>query len=494
MTIPPEQAETAAFLRELAGADPIETHISLVFLGADTVWKLKKAVRLSFLDFSTSGDRETFTRREFELNAPAAPGLYRDIVPVIRCDDGTLSLGGEGTIVDWVLRMARVPSSDFLIVMARDGRLDGRLLDAIADAVASYHAQLAPLPSASADMHWMARGNVTAARDAGLPSDAIDAWGADMDRILSDLDPWLNQRVRDGFVRRAHGDLHLGNICLWRGTPTLFDALEFDEALATIDVGYDLAFLLMDLEQRVGRSAANRVMNRYIARTGDAALIRGLPAFLSLRALVRAHVAARIGDADAGQSYLKAARAYLLPRPPFAIGIGGLPGTGKSTVARLLAPEIGASPGALVVRSDEIRKRLSGALPEQRLPPAAYTPEVSQSVFETLATTMGIAAEAGQCVIADATFLNLDHRAMVRAACQAAGVPFTGFWLRAPMAELERRVAGRVDDASDATVDVLRSAAPSDPGPLDWTPIDASDAESAASQMRNLLPRPSEPC
>jgi len=488
VTIPPDQAETAAFLRDLAGADPVETHISLVFVGTDTVWKLKKAVRLSFLDFSVLEDRRKFIGREFELNAHGAPGLYRDIVPVVRREDGTLSLGGEGTVVDWVLRMSRVPSSDFLNIMAQAGRLDPPLLDAIADAVAAYHAQSIPLPEACADMRWMARGNVTAARDAGLPPEAIDAWGAEIERTLSALEPWLRQRVRDGFVRRAHGDLHLGNICLWRGQPTLFDALEFDEALATIDVGYDLAFLLMDLDRRVGRSASNRAMNRYIARTGDAALVRGMPAFLSLRALVRAHVSARSGDARAGKSYLTAALAYLRPPPPFAIAIGGLPGTGKSTVARLLAPDLGASPGALIVRSDEIRKRQSGVSPERRLPPAAYTREAGRSVFETLAATLRIAAEAGQCVIADATFLSVGHRAMVRQACMAAGVPFRGFWLSAPMNTLERRVATRVGDASDATVEVLRSAAANDPGPLDWTPIDASDAASAADRIRNLLP------
>ena len=125
--------------------------------------------------------------------------------------------------------------------------------------------------------------------------------------------PWLAQRARDGFVRRAHGDLHLGNLCLWQGRPVPFDALEFDEAMATIDLGYDLAFLLMDLDRRVSRAAANRVLNRYVARTGDAALTRGLPVFLSLRAMVRAHVEAKRGNAEMAARYLARGRGLSAP-------------------------------------------------------------------------------------------------------------------------------------------------------------------------------------
>lgn len=484
----PEQAETAAFLRGLAGADPVETHISMVFLGADTVWKLKKAVRLSFLDFSTPEARHHFCERELALNAPAAPGLYRDVVSVVRRPDGSLALDTEGLVVDWVLRMGRVPAPDFLDAMADAGRIEPTVLDAVADAVAAYHQRLAPLPGAAADMRWMARGNVKAAIEAGLPPDAVEVWGAAVDAALSVLAPWLEQRVKDGFVRRAHGDLHLGNLCIWQGKPVPFDALEFDEALATIDLGYDLAFLLMDLEHRIGRPAANRLLNRYIARTGDAALVRGLPAFLSIRAMVRAHVALRSGQSEAAQAYLASAIAYLQPARPMALAVGGLPGTGKSTLARALAPDLGRSPGALVVRSDEIRKRLLGAAPEDRLPPAAYLPDVSRTVFETLARTVEVAAAAGQAVVADATFMDIAHRSMVEQAAHRAGVAFRGFWLQAPLAALERRVAGRTADASDATVAVLHAAAPNDPGPLDWTPIDASDATNAVSQVRNFLP------
>ena len=241
---------------------------------------------------------------------------------------------------------------------------------------------------------------------------------------LDSIAPWLEQRSRDGFVRRVHGDLHLGNLCLWRGKPVLFDALEFDEAMATIDLGYDLAFLLMDLDQRVDRAAANRVLNRYVARTGDAELTRGLPVFLSLRAMVRAHVEAKRGNRAPAERYLDAATAYLRVTRPIALAIGGLPGSGKSTVARALAPELGNAPGALVLRSDEIRKRQHGVAPEQRLPQSAYSDAASQAVFAELAELVRQTAAGGHAVIADATFIDPQDRALVQSAAAAAGVPF----------------------------------------------------------------------
>jgi predicted kinase len=387
-----------------------------------------------------------------------------------------------------------VPASDFLDIMAAEGRIDPPCLDAIADAVAAYHNALLPRLDAPVTLRATGAGNVRAALDAGLPPEAVQAWGVAVDATLVALEPWLVHRTQSGFVRRAHGDLHLGNLCLWQGKPVPFDALEFDETLATIDLGYDLAFLLMDLERRVGRAAANRVFNRYVARTGDAALVRGLPVFLSLRAMVRAHVMARSGQAEVAHSYLNAALGYLHSVPPMVVAIGGLPGTGKSTLARALAPEMGAAVGALVVRSDEIRKRQFGLAPEERLPLAAYQPDVSRTVFETLAATVRLAAEGGQAVVADATFMDIEHRAMVKEAARQAGVAFQGFWLQAPLSDLEQRVAARVGDASDATVEVLHAAAPNDPGPLDWTPVDASDATNALARVRNFLPVTTQTC
>jgi aminoglycoside phosphotransferase family enzyme len=287
VTIPAPQAEAAALLRRLAGAAPVETHISAVFIGRSEVWKLKKAVALGFLDFTALTERERLLRRELELNRPFAPGLYRDVLPITRAADGTLALDGAGEAVDWVLRLAPVPPGDFLDAVAASGgldaaRLDAPRLDELADAVAAMHAAL---PAAAApDFARVIAGNARACRRAGLPEPRIAAWEAAAQAQLARLAPALATRAAAGRVRRCHGDLHLGNLCLWQGRITPFDALEFDEDLATIDTGYDLAFLLMDLGHRLGRGAANRVLNRYVARSGDAGLVAGLPLWLSLRA------------------------------------------------------------------------------------------------------------------------------------------------------------------------------------------------------------------
>jgi aminoglycoside phosphotransferase family enzyme/predicted kinase len=495
MTVPPEQAETAAFLHGLAGSAPVETHISLVFVGSDTVWKLKKAVRLAFLDFTSLESRRRFVLRELELNRPAAPELYRDVVPVVRGTNGALALGDsvetDLPIVDWVLRMARVPAEDFLDAVAEADQLNPELLDALGDTVAAYHQSLPPATGFDplAAMRDVTHGNARSALDAGLPAEPVQDWQSRLLAALDDLAPWLAQRGRAGFVRRAHGDLHLGNLCLWHGRPVPFDALEFDEAMATIDLGYDLAFLLMDLDRRVTRAAANRVLNRYVARTGDAALTRGLPLFLSLRAMIRAHVEAKRGHAEPASRYLAAAAHYLDAELPVVIAIGGLPGTGKSTLARALASELGRAPGALVLRSDEIRKRRHGVAPEQRLPQSAYSASEGEAVFAELCDLARITSAGGHAVIADATFIDPRHRSMIEAAASAAGVPFVGLWLEAPLPMLEARITGRRDDASDATVAVLRSASRSNPQAGSWLAVEASEAATALAQARAAVPQ-----
>ena len=491
--IPPAQAATAALLGRLAGRDAIETHVSAVFVGADSVWKLRKAVRLPFLDFTDPAARRRAALRELELNAPHAPGLYRDVATVVRRPDGSLALDGVGEVIDWVVRMARVPAEDFLDAVAMRGGLEAPLLDALGDTVAAY---LAAAPVSDMDglaaQETMTDGNLRSARAAGLPEAEIAAWEQAMRRELARRADWLRARARDGFVRRCHGDLHLGNLCLWQGRPVPFDAVEFDEAIATGDVAYDLAFLLMDLEHRAGRAAANRVLSRYVARGGDWALVAGLPLFLAQKAMVRAHVEAARGRGAEAASYLAMSLGYLHPAPPLVVAVGGLMGTGKTTLARALAPELGPAPGALVLRSDEVRKRRHGVAPEQRLPGEAYAAAENRAVFAELHAAVAGAAAPGHAVIADATYLDAAHRRAVAAAAAAGAVPFLGVWLAAPLPVLEARIAARQQDASDATVGVLRRAARSDPTPpAGWLAVDAQDAARALAAVRDALPRPS---
>ena len=484
--IPPTQSEPAAFLARLSGADPVETHISAVYVGRDTAWKMKKAVALGFLDFTALADRERFCRRELELNRPHAPGIYRDVVPLTRGPDGALREGGDGPAVEWVLRMAPIPPGDFL-----DGvTLTPDLLDATADAVAAMHAAAERAETdAAVVMAAILDGTVPSAIRAGLPAARVEAWAAAARAELARVAPGLAARAAAGFVRRCHGDLHLGNLCLWEGVPTPFDALEFDEALARIDVGYDLAFLLMDLDLHHGRAAANRVLNRYVARSGDAGIVAGMPLWLSLRAMIRAHVEATRGRG--WHPLLDAAEAHLRPAPPRAVAVGGLQGTGKSTLARALAPMLGRCPGALVLRTDEARKRRFGVAPEQRLPPEAYAEAVSAAVHEDVFAMAAEALAAGQAVVLDAVFLHPAHRARAESVARGAGVRFDGIWLEAPIEVLKARIAARRADASDATEAVLLRAARVDPGPITWHRVAAEAGAAAAARAALGIDSPS---
>jgi hypothetical protein len=270
----------------------------------------------------------------------------------------------------------------------------------------------------------------------------------------------------------------------------LFDCLEFSDALASIDVLYDLAFLLMDLEHRQLTHFANRTLNRYLDRTGEEDGLAAMPLFLSLRAGIRAHVAAttaqRTGDlpgaaeiASEARRYLDLAHRLLEQQPRRLVAIGGLSGSGKSTLAASLAPELGLRPGARVLRSDVTRKLLLGTAPETRLPAGAYTPEITDRVYDALRRKAAAALAAGYSVIIDAVSLVPTERRSFAEIARAAGVPFSGLWLQADTVAMTQRLHQRRGDASDATAEVLALQLRQDPGAIDWTRIDASGGPEA---------------
>ena len=307
------------------------------------------------------------------------------------------------------------------------------------------------------------------------------------ERRIAQASAVLDARAASGCVRRCHGDLHLGNIVLWQGRPLLFDALEFDEAMATVDTLYDLAFLLMDLDHSGQRIAANRVLNRYMSRSSSALDIQGLvalPVFLALRAGVRAMVSAQrasqAAEADAlpgrreAAKYLSEAAAYVAPPPPRLVAVGGLSGTGKSTVAAELAPALGAAPGAMHVRTDVVRKSMFGVGETDRLGAETYTPETSAKVYAAVLDRAKLALLAGHSVIVDAVFARADEREDVERVARECGVRFDGLWLEAPAEIMIERVERRRGDASDATTEVVRRQLEWDLGEVSWTRVSAA--------------------
>ncbi|OYX89661.1 MAG: gluconate kinase, partial [Caulobacter sp. 35-67-4] len=299
---------------------------------------------------------------------------------------------------------------------------------------------------------------------------------------LDRLGPLLDARAAEGFARHCHGDLHLGNILIENGQPILFDCIEFNDTLSDIDIQYDLAFLLMDLDFRRRRDAAGRVLNAYLdeaARAFGAGLWSGLaalPLMLSVRAAVRTHVWAYTGDDEAARAYLATALEHLAPRPVSLVATGGLSGSGKSTFARVCAPGLGSAPGAVVLRTDEIRKRLWGVSSLQRLPREAYTPEMSVRVYDQLFDDAALALKAGRSVVLDAVFMKPEERARAEALAAAADVAFQGVWLEAPPEVLRARVAARVNDASDADVAVLETQLTRETGEIAWRRVDTVSA------------------
>jgi hypothetical protein len=468
--------------------DTVETHGARVFLAGDTALKVRRPIRLPYLDFSTLEARRAYGERELALNAPHAPGLYDRLVPIIRAPDGTLALDGglaldgPGTVVEWAVRMRRFDQDALLSAIAdRDG-ITPDLAVALADMAAAYH-RTAPVAAAARDgLPDIARAVLTGLADAGIAAlaDRIAALTTACDAALVATADVRGRRARDGHVRRCHGDLHLGNIVLIDGRPLPFDALEFDEALATIDTLYDLAFLLMDLWRRGQRTAATTVLGRYLWRTGDASdleALAALPVSMAVRAAVRALVALDRATVGAGAAADLTARAaatldvaatFLAPVPARLVAVGGLSGTGKSTLAAALATGIGRPPGAVHLRSDLERKALAGVDALDRLPPSAYTPTATADVYARLTDRAARILASGQGVIVDAVFARPEERAAIERVAAAAGVPFVGLWLAVSADTARARVAGRVGDASDATAAVVDLQRGYDVGPITW--------------------------
>ena len=470
----------------------IETHVSFVFLAGDFAYKLKRSVRLPFLDFSTLENRHRACLNELRLNSRTAPQLYSEVVPVVVDANGKLHLRGRGEPVDWVLVMRRFDQKDLFDRMACEGRLKLDSMQQLASEVFALHRAadrtltskqgVVPLETIISE-HEDVLKKVT---DDVFPQASADELVRRTRAAMGELRPLLKRRANTGFVRHCHGDLHLGNIVEIRGQPVLFDALEFDDSLATIDVLYDLGFLLMDLGKQRLVAHANAVLNSYLDQSETANLIglATLPLFLSLRAVIRAKVALLRAEQalptqatkarEQARELFRLASRFLVHRSPQLVAVSGLSGSGKSTIARTIAHKIGAFPGAVIVRSDVERKRLFGVDLHATLPQNAYMPDVSALVYALCRKRARFALEGGRSVIVDAVHAKAEEREKIAALAGECGVAFKGLWLDSPAGLLKARVAKRVGDVSDATPSVVCQQLSYDLGPMEFERIDTS--------------------
>ncbi|MFN7102135.1 MAG: AAA family ATPase [Pseudorhizobium sp.] len=466
--------------------ETIRTHISEVFLAGDRAFKMKRAVKLPYVDFSTVERRLQACRDEVALNGVTAPELYLGVRRITRRSDGRLVFDGTGELVEVVVEMVRFEQETLFDRMATDGRLTLPLMTETARAIARFH-QVAPVITAGTGSENIA--NVLSINDAGFRTsrvfgeDEISRLTALFRHRLGEHAQILDRRAEAGRIRRCHGDLHLRNICLLDGKPKLFDCIEFNLQISAIDVLYDVAFLLMDLWHRGFRMQANWVMNRYLDEAQEEDGFCLLPFFMATRAAVRAHVTATQAseaEGDAASALAAEARSYydlavdlLQKAPARLVAIGGLSGSGKSTVADALAPVLGAAPGARVIESDRIRKALHDVPAETRLPPAAYKPEVSRQVYAEMAWRAAVILGQGGCAVVDGVFERRDDRMRVEQAAADAAVPFLGAWLDAEPHLLWERISGRSGGSSDADTAILARQLERRPVDVGWHRLDA---------------------
>ena len=468
----------------------VETHASFIFIGKTRALKLKRAVKYPFMDFSTVDIRQRCCKDEVRINRRTAPDLYRGAVPITRCMDGSLELGGKGEPVDWVIDMDRFDEETLFDRKAQRGELNRRLMEELAEEVARFHRD-AESRDEFTGRQWvddtLSSNEASYAQFSGGTLDGARV--AEFNRIqrgeFDQRGDLLDARQGAGLVKECHGDLHLRNIFLSNGRSALFDGIEFNKTFSIIDVFYDLAFLLMDLDRRGLRRLGSIVLNRYLDAAWDTDALRLLPLFLSMRASARAHVAAVgvVGATGAGVAdrlraesaeYHDMAFDYLDVPKPRLVAVGGLSGSGKSRMGRELSCFLGAAPGARIVRTDVIRKRLAGVDQFTKLGPEGYSPEMGERTYAAFYEETRKALETGHSVIADAVFAKPEERAAIADVGRDLGVPFDGLWLEAPREIMEFRVTKRRRNVSDADATVVRRQMGYDLGGITWNRVDSS--------------------
>lgn len=467
-------SEASAYQHEVTAVKIVETHISWVLLTGKYAYKIKKPVNFGFLDFSTLEKRRFFCHEELRLNRRLAADLYLDVVPVTGSFNHP-EMEGEGEVIEYAVKMIQFPAGFTLSELAESGRLDADEIDQITGTIANFHetvakaGQTSPYGSRECIKHWFVENfdhiKPLLAEDKHKQQlQAIRTWG---DHEWESKAGLMQLRKQEGYVRECHGDLHLSNMTLINGKVILFDCIEFNPKLRWIDVISEIAFLVIDLLHFGYESFAYRLLNQYLQHTGDYHGLALLRYYLVYRAMVCAKVsllrhAQQPNDAGSNQTILKytefANQAEHFTKTGHALLIitHGYSGSGKSTFASQLAEKI----GGVQLRSDIERKRLFGYQAQDQtgssLDSGLYAQEASRKTYLYLAECAKVVIESGFSAIIDGTFLKTGQRELFRKLAAECGVQLLIVDFQASDEELSRRLRQRQNDASEATIDVLR--------------------------------------
>ncbi|MDY6783834.1 MAG: AAA family ATPase [Cyanobacteriota bacterium] len=448
----------------------VQTHASYVVLTGDFAYKIKKSVDFVFFDYSTLEKRRHFCQEELRMNRPLAPEIYLEVLPIARSQQQYI-LNGEGEPVEYTLKMRQFPQEMLWSHLFDQNKLTFELMEALGRTVAEFHQQ------AQTNDYIRSFGEPAKIREAfdenyrqsrkyigrGQTQRQFDETKQFSDRFLQQERDLLQQRQERGWIREGHGDLHLKNICLWDGKVRLFDRIEFNEEFRFVDVMYDIGFAVMDLEARGRVDLAHAFLNTYIEQTGDWEGLQVLPLYLSRQAYVRAKVTSfLLDDAAVSQeekekaketaaNYYRLAWEYTQRQNGRIIVMSGLSGSGKTTVARQVAREV----GAIHIRSDAVRKHLAGVELNERGSDELYSPQMSEKTYNRLLELGKLLVRRGWTTILDGKYDRVALRQPIIAWCEAQGVPLEILHCHAPTEVLRDRLSARVGDISDATPELL---------------------------------------
>ncbi len=478
----------------------IDTHANIAFLVGNDAYKMKRDVKFPFLDYSTLEKRQAACEAEIRLNSQYAPQIYRSTLPITLERDGSLELAGRGEVVEWVVHMNRFNEHLGLDRISEEKGISQELAVELAKMMVEAHKRTTRREAAPwiDDLLNYTDQNLEAfqefpqffAKDDVL---ALDKAAREVHKAITEI---IRERGELGFVRLNHGDAHLANIVLHDGKPLLFDAVEFDDAIATGDVLYDLAFLLLDLCERKEAVAANVVLNTYLQLTHQTRHLQDIRVFrfyLMMRAAIRAKIGAsaslhqdgetRRKTEEQAQEYFKVCQRALLPSTPVLYVVGGLSGTGKTTLARSLAPLLGRMPGAVHLRTDVVRKELLQIDETEKAAKETYTPEFSETVYAELLRRAKLVLAGGHSVIIDGVYGKTEEREAVEQCALEAGSSFHGIWLDADVETLINRVDARHGDASDADAKVVHHQQSYDLGEIHWTKLNSAVSKEAVLEQ-----------